>query len=331
MPTLRVRSNVARFGTAAYPGVVLQHTHIGPGEGLRALARSYRAALADDVVLIGSDCRRLLGFCLLSLVWPRRFRLVGMDIVLPPPRGAKARVLARVRRWLLRRVDHFIVHQRDLAGYDKHYGVSPQRSTFVRFKVNVWERLLEHGAIPASDDGFLLCAGRTARDMATFVRACELSGVPALMLRHSAARAREHGSEIPEGTRPPNLRELVHDDAPEAWLEIVARARAIVLAITPGTINAAGISTLLTCLALGKPVIMSHCPATADVVSEREVALVPWGDAPALAAAIKRVYGDSTYRAELIARGKEFAAACQGEARLYRDVLAALTAVAPPR
>ena len=331
MSTLRVRSNVGGLGIAACPGVELQHTRLEPGTGLRAIARDYRAALSDDAVLLDGDPRRLLGFCLLSLVWPRRFRLVAMDLVLPPPRGVKARLLAHARRLLLRAVDHFIVYQRDLAGYDEYYGISPRRSTFVRFKVNIWERLREHGAIPTTDEGFLLCAGRTERDMPTFMRACEISGVPALLLRPSRALAREHGSQVPDRERPPNLRELVDDGEPDRWLEIVARSRAVVLAINPGTINAAGISTLLTCLAMGKPVIMSRCPATAGVVSERDVALVPWGDAAALAAAMKRVYEDEAYRAALITHGKDLAAAYEGEARLYGDVLAVLVALVARR
>jgi glycosyltransferase involved in cell wall biosynthesis len=324
MRRLRVRSNIDRFATASHPDVELEHHTLGTGADLRSIAREYQAAQEqDDVVVVNADSRHLLGFCLLSLVMPRRFKLVSLDIVLGPPRTAKARLLVRLRRLLLRQVDHFILYQHDLSGYERHYGISSRRSTYVPFKANVWE-LVERGELAVRDEGYLLFVGRTYRDVPTFVRACAISGVPAMMVRHSNALAREHGTEFTDGERPPNLRELVHDADRESWMDIVTRARAIVLAIQPGTINAAGISTLLDGLAMGTPVIISHCPATAGIVTEREVALVPWGDAQALADAMKRVHEDAAYRAELIANGKRLAATFQGEARLYRDVLGVL-------
>ena len=79
------------------------------------------------------------------------------------------------------------------------------------------------------------------------------------------------------GNRPENLYEAIDDGDHESWIEspVPAGSRGIVLAIQPDTICCAGISTLLDAMALGKPVIMTECPATNGFVTGDDVTLVP--------------------------------------------------------
>ena len=322
MRRLRIHSNINKFESATAPDVVVDHARLGPATDFRSLLREFRAARDADVLLVNNNAGKLMRMCLLSFLFGRRCYFVALDIVLGAPRTFRARVLARLRRLLLRQVDHFIVYQHDLTGYDRHYGVSPRRASTIPFKVNLWDSL-QRGDHSTRDDGYLLFAGRTYRDVDTFVRACELSGVPAVMVRHSPDLARVHGTHIPDDRAlPPNLHDVV-DDAEErdGWLDFVRRCRGIVLPLQPGLINAAGISTLFDAMALGKPVIISRSPATEGIVTDREVALVPQGDARALADAMLRVYNDEDYRRSLVANGRRLAASLQGEARLNRDIL----------
>ena len=322
---LRVYSNVHKFESAACAGVEIEHAPLGSASDLRSLLRQFRAARRADVLLVNNNAGQLMRLCVLSFLFGRRCCFVALDVVLGAPRTFKARVLARARRFLLRQVDHFILYQHDLSGYERHYGVSRKRSSTIPFKVNLWDAL-QRGENGTSDDGYLLFAGRTYRDVDTFVRACELSGVPAVMVRHSPELARAHGTRVSDDVPlPRNLRDVVHDaEERDGWLDFVRRCRALVLPLQPGLINAAGISTLFDAMALGKPVIISRSPATEGIVTEREVALVPQGDANALAAAMRRIYHDADYRRSLVEHGRRFATALQGEARLHDDILRVL-------
>ncbi|HEY0779697.1 MAG TPA: glycosyltransferase [Gemmatirosa sp.] len=325
MRTLRIHSNIERFGTTRIPNVTVDHRPLAPDESFSSALRNFRAARTSDAVVINTDVSRLLRWCAISLVLPRRFRLVSLDIVLGRPRTLSQRIAARVKKWLLGRVDLFLVYQHDLAGYDQFYGVSPSRSRVIPFKVNVWERLARD-PLPTSDNGHLLFVGRTYRDVPTFLTAVRESGVPCMMVRHSREMAAAHGTgDVDAGQRPPNLREVVHDGDHASWLNLIAESRGIVLPIQPDVICCAGISTMLDAMALGKPVVMTECPATEGFVTTDDLALVPPADADALATALRRVSENESYRDALAARGRALAARVQGEDRLYRDVLTELT------
>lgn len=151
-----------------------------------------------------------------------------------------------------------------------------------------------------------------------------------MIVRHSAGLARQHGTTIPDGERPENLKEIVHDGDRASWLRIIANARALVIPIYAEAINAAGISTLYDGMALGKPVIIADCPASRGVVTTAQVAIYPPGDAAALAAAMVRVHRDEDYRKGLSSNGLQMIAKLQGESRLHRDMFKVLGATNAP-
>ena len=323
---LTVRSNIENLSAAAPSGVQIESFDGSDWSGVRAAWRQYRRCQEADCVLVDGDVKILRSLCALAWVFPKRFKLVVADIVLSHPKTLAARFNAWLWRLMLQRVDHFIVHQRDLDGYAKYYGVSAARSTYVPFKVNVWDDV-QKGAVTTRDEGYFQCVGRTNRDLPTFIKACEISGVPAMLLRPSAHEAIQHGTKVPEDARPANLKEVIHNHGRSSWLEVIAGARAIVLPIAADAINAAGISTMLDGMALGKPIIIADSPATRGVVTEEQVALYPAGDAPALAAAMHRLHHDDDYRNKLVLAGLRYAAETQGEMRLNRNVLEVLISV----
>lgn len=326
--TLRVRSNVDHLGEATLDGWRLEHRPLAAGSGPRDALRDYLAARDDDFVVVDTDTTRLLWFCVLSLVVPRRFRLVSRDIVLSRPRTLRQRLVAAAKRLLLRRVSFFVLYHHDLSGYARSFGITPERARIIPFKVNLWETL-QAGPLEVRDDGFLLQLGRTYRDIPTFIAACARSAVPSVLLRQPTGVLRAHGTHLADGVAlPPTLREVVDEGGRESWLTLLTHCRAVVLPIQPDTICNAGISTVLDAMALGKPVIISRGSATEGFIDESQAVLVPPGDPDALAAAMRRVHDDAGLRDSLSAAGRSLAASVQGAARLNRDTVAILGAEA---
>ncbi len=322
---LTVRSNIENLSDAAPAGLRVERFDGSDWKGIRAAWNQYRQSQKADLILVDGDVRILRPLCVLSLLLTKPFKVVVADIVLSRPKTVREHTVAWLWRLLLRRVDHFVVHQRDLKGYAQYYGVDANRSTYVPFKVNAWEDVRK-GTVVARDKGYFLCVGRTHRDLPTFIAACEISGVPAILLRPSANEAIQHGTKVPDVDHPANLKECLHDNDRSSWLEMLAGARAIVLPISADVINAAGISTLLDGMALGKPIIIADGPATRGMFSDGQVALYPAGDPAALAEAMQRINTDEEYRKKLSSAGLNFADEVQGEARLNRDLIDVLIA-----
>ena len=88
----------------------------------------------------------------------------------------------------------------------------------------------------------------------------------------------------------------------------------------------------LEAMAAGLPIVASNVPGLAEVISDSGI-LVPPGEAQALAAAIRRVLGDSTLRSRLAAaaaaraRSFDIARTVESHLELYERLLAARSAV----
>ena len=78
-------------------------------------------------------------------------------------------------------------------------------------------------------------------------------------------------------------------------------------------------------MAVGRPVITADTPAAREVLEhERTALLVPAGDAPALAAAMRRLDEDAELRARLGDAARERFEALASQRVVARDFLAAL-------
>lgn len=273
-----------------------------------------------DLVVIDNDWNLLALACLARPL--HRFRLVSVDLILRRPKTRAARLARPLKRRLLSAVDRFLLYFRDTAGYEALYGVGGRRAAYVPFKVNG----IEDPALWPSVEGegeHVLLAGRTLRDVDGFVAAMAETGLPGVLLQQRRDLVEAHGTRAVDGALPPNLRiEIDPGDDVGAFIAAIARARVVVIPRFRGDMAATGISTYLTAMALGRPVVISAGPGAEDVL-DGEAVIVPPEDRAALAAAITRVWHDGALRSDLVARGKAYARAIGGEDRLFRDILSA--------
>ena len=100
----------------------------------------------------GANCRRvldnsypyLMSFCLLKMLIPLgRFHLISVDLNLYQPDTFKSRVIASIKKVLLRQVDRFALLFKNASGYQRYYGIEPASSRYLPFKVNGWEDGIE--------------------------------------------------------------------------------------------------------------------------------------------------------------------------------------------
>jgi hypothetical protein len=278
------------------------------------------ASMFRDAVVLYEPTRELFVLCALRWLFPfARARLIVVDLILARPgRSFRQRVSTIVKRLLLRRVDHYLLHIKDISGLQECYGVPPGRVRYIPFKVNSWD-VVRQMDVPEGE--YVFTGGRSRRDYCTFCHALGALGYPALLLTPRTEENREHETFWQPHNLPGNVR-LVHDDgSPRSWIGHMARARLVVICIDPCSISASGIGTYLLAMALGKCVIVTESPATRGILTHEDTAVVvPMGDAAALARAVRRAWEDDAYRERIAARGQAYALGLGGEDNLRRNI-----------
>jgi glycosyltransferase involved in cell wall biosynthesis len=318
--TLRVLSNLPTLDAYPVAGLKLQHHCIGAKAGVwtafSLFVRSFRA----DVILLDGNESYLWLLCLLRWLWPfSRCRLVSVDIMFVKPITFKQRLASWLMRILLKRVDHFIHYFKDLEGYERYFGVGPDRSTFVPFQVNCWEQVPPADELSADGD-CVFTGGRSLRDIDTFLAAMRRVPCAGVLLYHDLANMAENGTPLDFDKLPANVRAVEDDGSAGSWLAQMRRARIVVLTTLPSSIRAIGVTSYLMAMALKKCVIITDGPATRGILHD-EAILVPPGDPVALAAAIERVWNDAELREQTAARGRAYAEKLGGTERLFGDIL----------
>jgi glycosyltransferase involved in cell wall biosynthesis len=314
-----------RAGVTNMPGLMTAWIRSGlargtPLEAIRALPMRQRLrAIRDlDVIAVNTDARLLVLVACLVLMARSRARLIGIDILLPRPMGLKGRIRSLLFRGLLRRVERFYLYQRDVAALDRFYGIGP-RCEYIPFKCNVWDAVTTGTLVPR-DQGYVLHAGRTHRDLACFLAASWRQPLPTILMLQSREVMREHGTERATFEVPPWVEVVEHDGDRESFERYLAGARLVVIAIRADTITSTGCSTMLDAMALGKCVVISEGPATRDILDDRCALIVPPGDPVALADAIDRGFHDDELRRRLSAHGRILAFQCAGADRLHAEL-----------
>jgi len=326
---IRLISNLKRMGEAAAAAdESLSHEYVGDETGALAFVRK---CLGADLVILNVEQKRLMLAGLLRLLWPAaRFRLVSVDLILRPPRDWKDRAKVFVKRLLFAGVDKFVLYFKDLGGYERFYGIGPARAAYVPFKVNGWDEIASRP--PGSADGqYVLCAGRTLRDVGTFVEAMRRANCPGVLLQQRRELLAAHGTDSWAGELPRNVELIVDDsDRIESYLDFISRARLVVIPRFERDIAPTGISTYLVAMALNKCVIISAGPGAQDVLTG-EAVVVPPEDPSALAEQIKLLWDDDSLRVEIASRGRAYAEQAGGERRLLSDILRAALVEADER
>jgi len=275
-----------------------------------------------DFILV-QDSIRILGFaCLFWIVPFLKKPVIAVDLILRSPHTVKQRILARWKRMLLSRVDHFIFYFQALQGYEDLYGISPHRSSYVPFKSNMQRNPRVAGLPVVETEEYVFSAGRSLRDFDTLFDALTRLNYPAAIPQPNFEQLRRHGARFTwkMDDLPKNLVLLKDDGTPESWIRNLRRAKVVVIPTLRESLCASGIGTYLDAMFLKKCVVISSGPGVSDLLRD-EAIIVPPEDAGALAAAIQKVWEDSTLRSETALRGHRYAIALGGEPELMNRLL----------
>jgi glycosyltransferase involved in cell wall biosynthesis len=289
-----------------------------------------------DFLVLNLDHRRLFLACLVFMIaFPRPFRrcrLVSVDILLRPESGPRGKLVQALKVFLLRQVDLFVLYFRNIDGYVKHYKLDRNRIIYVPFKVNSSHTLHRKRMAGVPDGDYILLAGVTLRDHATFVEAVRRCGVPAVLLLHPVMR-NEVGKLGWYRSCPPNLRIEFHEDGKEStYLGYFERAKLVCLPRYKWDIASTGISALFCSFGLGKCVLISSGPGAEDILTRGQALFFEPQNVESLAGLIQRAWNDDALRRSVGAAAAEFADCVQGEDRLLRDILEGmLTRIGRPR
>lgn len=317
---LRILSNLPTLDAYPVPGLAVQHACIGAHPGFWIGWTLFASSFRHDVILLDGNPPCLWLLCLLRWLWPfSRCRLVSVDIMFVKPTTRRQKLASWIMRILLCRVDHFIHYFKDLTGYKRYFGVGPERSSFVPFKVNSWECVPPEEELSADGD-FIFTGGRSLRDIGTFLEAMRRVPYPGALLYHDLPRMAENGTPLDLSRLPGNVRAVEDDGSADSWLEQMRRARIVVLTTLPSSIRAIGVTSYLMAMAMKKCVIITDGPATRGILTDQAI-LVPAGDPAALAEAIDRVWNDPDLRERTARNGRAYAEQLGGTERLFRDIL----------
>jgi glycosyltransferase involved in cell wall biosynthesis len=277
--------------------------------------------LRDSDLVVVNGLEMTLRLCKLFTVAPFLQRpLVAVDVVLRKPDSARRLLNALVTRRLLKQVDYFLHYFRDLHGYEKYFGVTPERSGYVPFKPNLRHRAEIN---PNADGEYVLCIGQSVRDYETFFDAVSGLPCPAAIPAPDFRELRRHRSRFTRGLGgvPTNVRVLEDDKSEECLLRIVSGARLVVLPILRSSLCASGIGMYLNSMLLGKCVVLSRGPGASDVLTDQAIMVEP-EDPDALARAIRCAWDDDILRKKTAAAGYAYAISLGGEPELCDRVLA---------
>jgi glycosyltransferase involved in cell wall biosynthesis len=295
--------------------------------GASVMARTREQFLAcrgpGTIWLVNCNPGLILQLAAAKVLFPRAAELVAVDLVMRAPGSWPGRFWRPIKKILLSRVDHFIHYFRDLRGYERFFGISAARSSYVPFKVNLADRYpLEF--TPAGE--YVLCLGRSMRDFDTFFEAMEKIPYPAAITKPGPDLGRQHGSRFGRSLErlPGNVRILDDDGSEESMLHIMRDAKIIVLPVLKTSLVASGISTALNAMGLGKCVIGSEGPGMLDVFTGGEVLAVPAENGAALAGIIQQAWEDDALRLRTAEAGFAFASKAGREHDLYQRILARL-------
>jgi glycosyltransferase involved in cell wall biosynthesis len=304
-------SKTLKDGTTVAASTLLAHASLKDMPRLLTLIRRADLILAQDSVNI---LGMALFFCFVPFL---KKPIMAVDLILRMPRTPKQKGIARLKRFLLNRVDHFVFYFKELKGYKTYYGISPERSSYVPFKSNMEGNPKVAGVVPTHTEEYVFSAGRSLRDFDTLFDALSRLPYPAAIPEPNFKELRRHGARFTWklGKLPKNLTLLPDDGSPASWIRNLSRAKVVVVPTLRDNLCASGIGTYLDAMRLGKCVVISDGPGVSDLLRE-EVLIVPPEDPAALAAAIQKAWEDSALRSTTASRGHHYVTALGGEPEL---------------
>lgn len=313
---MRVVSDIDGLERAAGPGtevVVFSHRYC-PNRWKRNLTL-LRSARPADYLVIQFSLVEVVFFAALS----GHCRLVTLDFfVVRPPKWQ-----VPVIRWALGRVYKLLVYFRDSTSFELKYALPRSRFEYVPFKVNSWE-LIREAVI--SDGGYIFVGGRSRRDFATLFEAVKDLPYPVRILTAHEPELLPHGSSLAGLRVPANVEIVFKDFDRKLYVELMARARLVVLPIVKDSAVQAGIGVYIMGMALRKCVIISEGLGVSDVLQPHQACIVPPGNASALREAIENLWNDDARRSAYAEAAYSYATRLGGEDDLRASILRAIGA-----
>lgn len=321
---IRIISNLVRLSSIKSDGFEIELHDCSKGyDGVYAVLGLFLKSFRYDYVLLNGSGSLIFKLTLLKWLMPfNPVKLVVLDILLSSPVTSRDRLKAFVVKWLLKKVDLFLLYYRDTRGLQKVYGIPARKFRFVPFKINQID--LIRGTV-TSDGGYIFCGGKTRRDFATLFEAVRGTDLPVRVVTTDNNDIQQHGSYLDLASVPPNVEVVILDGSPEQFIAHLAAARLVVMPIIP-EICGAGIGVYIMSMALRKCVVITDIPGTSDILPENTAIIVPSQDPAALRDALVRAFHDEAYRREFEQAGYDYAWQLGGEDRLLRSVADALHA-----
>ncbi|HEX5705146.1 MAG TPA: glycosyltransferase [Pyrinomonadaceae bacterium] len=316
---IRILTNLGALNQSHCPDTPLTFSYVTEDDDAKQFLAN---CIRSDLVIVHTDPTKLMLACALKWVLPLRFKIVSVDLIVRTPRSLSGRIKTFLQKILFKRVHRFILYFKDLRGCERLYGIGPERTIYVPFKVNQLREIQRRLAIePPGDGEYVMCAGRTMRDIKTFVAAMKGVECPGILHQQPADMMAAHGTDVWQDELPPNLKLVIDDSySHEVFLDFIAKARLIVIPRYKNDIGPAGIATYLVAMAMNKCVVISEGPGVGDVLTN-EAVIVPPEDAAALAQQIALLWDDHTQRREIAKRGQRYATSAGGDDRLYGDIV----------
>jgi glycosyltransferase involved in cell wall biosynthesis len=279
------------------------------------------------MLILNGEESLLFKLCLFQYLVPAsHYPIVSVDLILRSPKSFFQRILCRLKGILLKRVQCFVLYHKDVSGYQRYFGIDPNKCLYVPFKVNHLkeiEAFIQNSPDSSNqkDGEYVMAVGRSLRDYGTFVKAMRMTKLPGLVLRQDASLLSQNATCFRYESLPSNIRHVADDGSLSLFLKSLSKARLIVIPRFCYDINATGIATYLQAMAMKKCVIISHGPGTTDLLKNDEAILVPPEDSGTLAAVIEKAWKDRAYRQEIAANGQKYALSLGDEDRLLSDIL----------
>lgn len=250
---------------------------LSPASEAAALWRSARNF--DVVVTLGDRTSLLYG--LLCLLTGRPSRQVMSEIFIDAPRPTSLSWL--VKRWFYRCIARRCVGiltncSAEIPAIASRYGIPENRLRYVPLHTTITQPRRSK-----RNEGYVLAAGRTLRDYSTLLRAAPSIPAPIVIL---CGRDDLVGVALPANVT------VVRDAPRSEYLDRLDRCAVVVVPLLPAE-RATGQVVILEAMALGKPVVATRAPGSADLVAQGETGiLVPPSDPDSLARGVSRLLQD---------------------------------------
>ena len=274
----------------------------------------------DQIFIINPFLRHMLPLALYRATGGKA-QIIYYDLNLKKPGSLKSYYLSKIKAVMLGFADRIICMHKDIRDLQKYYKIDQRKVRYVAFKANNFESREQHCV---RDAGYVLSCGVSHRDYDLLLNAASACQGEVRIICPSSL----YQTYMKARTIPANVRLLKHEEVNiQAWYDLIAGAKFVVLPIEKDCIYPAGTSVYLEAMMLKKAVILSDGPSSNGLIGPDVALIVRRGDEFQLRRAIKRLYEDAEARSAFARNGYNFAKRLQGEERLIRDLKSELKLV----